>query len=130
MNTKPFLLSGIAGAIVYFLLGWLFYGYLFPDLHSNDADPCMYHIAIGCLFYALLFSYVFNRWAQISTFKSGLRAGFVMGLLLVISMSFFMYSTKEIDTNFFILIVLDAVSAAFMGGTIGYVNGLSQNNKS
>ena len=124
MNTKSFLLSGIAGTIVCFLLGWLFYGTLFIDVYPQNDEECMLFIFLGCLFYAFTFALIFNRWAQISTFSSGIKAGFLLGLLWSLSMSFFMYASKEsIDSNFLILIAIDAVSAAIMGGVIAVVIG-------
>ena len=122
MNTKSFLLSGIVGAIVYFLLGWLFYGVLFTELHG-DSDPCMWMIALGCLFMALLIALIFNRWANISTFSTGLKAGFVIGLLYSLSMNFFMYASKEIDTDFFIIMAIETISLAIAGGAIGAASG-------
>ena len=124
MNTKSFLMSGIAGTFVCFLLGWLFYGILFPDVYPQNDEECMLFIFLGCLFYAFTFALIFNRWAQISTFSSGIKAGFLLGLLWSLSMSFFMYASKEsIDSNFLILIAIDAVSAAIMGGVIAVVIG-------
>ena len=124
MNTKSFLLSCIAGTIVCFLLGWLFYGTLFTDVYPQNDEECMLFIFLGCLFYAFTFALIFNRWAQISTFSSGVKAGFLIGLLWSLSMNFFMYATKEsIDSNFLILIAIDAVSAAIMGGVIAVVIG-------
>ena len=124
MNTKSFLMSGIAGTFVCFLLGWLFYGILFPEVYPQNDEECMLFIFLGCLFYAFTFALIFNRWAQISTFSSGIKAGFLLGLLWSLSMSFFMYASKEsIDSNFLILIAIDAVSAAIMGGIIALVIG-------
>jgi len=124
MNTKSFLLSGITGTIVSFLLGFLFYGYLFTDLHTDDAEPSMLFILLGCLFYAFAFALIYNRWANIRTFNSGAKAGFLIGLLLTLSMNFFMYSSESnIDSNFLLLVAIDAVSAAIMGGMIALVIG-------
>lgn len=125
MNTKSFLLSGIVGAIVYFLLGWLFYGVLFTELHG-DSEPCMWMIALGCLFMALLIALIYNRWANISTFSTGLKAGFVIGLLYSLSMNFFMYSSKCINTDFFITIAIETISLAIVGGAIGAASGFFQ----
>jgi xanthine/uracil permease len=38
MKTKNFLVSGIVGGIVYFLLGWLFYGFLFKDFFPPQEE--------------------------------------------------------------------------------------------
>src|SRR5450759_2816850 len=40
MNTKKFLIGGIVGGVVYFLLGWLVYGHLLTNYfhdHSGNA---------------------------------------------------------------------------------------------
>ena len=124
MNTKSFLLSGITGTIVSFLLGFLFYGYLFTDLHPDDAEPCLLFILLGCLFYAFAFALIYNRWANIITFNSGAKAGFLIGLLWTLSMNFFMYSSESnLDSNFLLLVAIDAVSATIMGGMIALVIG-------
>jgi hypothetical protein len=38
MNIKSFTLSAIAGTIVYFLLGWLFYGTLFTEIYPTSGN--------------------------------------------------------------------------------------------
>ena len=122
MNTKSFILSGIAGTVVSILLGFLFYGLLFTDLHPGDSEPYMVFIILGCLFYAFAFALIYNRWANISTFNLGAKAGFLIGLLWTLSMNFFMYSSdSSLDSNFLLLVAIDAVSAAIMGGVIALV---------
>ena len=37
MNTQKFLMSGIAGGIVSFFAGWLFYGILLADFFAKNA---------------------------------------------------------------------------------------------
>jgi hypothetical protein len=124
MNTKSFILSGIAGTVVSILLGFLFYGLLFTDLHPGDSEPYMVFIILGCLFYAFAFALIYNRWANISTSNLGAKAGFLIGLLWTLSMNFFMYSSgSSLDSNFLLLVAIDAVSAAIMGGVIALVIG-------
>ena len=124
MNTKSFFLSGTVGTIVCFLLGFIFYGLIFTDLHPEDVEPCMLFIFLGCLFYAFTFALIFSRWAHISTFDSGGKAGFLIGLLWSLSVNFFMSSSSGIlDSNFVIMIAIDSVSAAIMGGMIVLVIG-------
>ena len=124
MKTKSFILSGIAGTIVSFLLGWLFYDLLFTDIYSQGTEKSMLFIFLGCLFYAFTFALIFNRWAHISKFSTGAKAGFLIGLLWSLSMAFFMNASKSgIDANFAIMVAVDAVSAAIMGGVIALVIG-------
>jgi len=128
MNTKSFFLSGIAGTIVSFLLGFLFYGLLFTDIYPENPDESMLFIFLSCLFYAFTFALIFSRWAHISTFDSGAKAGFLIGLLWSLSMSFFMISSEGVlDSNFALMIAIDAVSAAIMGGVIALVIGKTKN---
>ena len=126
MNSKSFLLSSIAGFIVYFILGALFYGVIFTDIYPSkeENENAMLFIALGCLFYAAVFSLIYTKWAQIKTFGTGLKTGFLIGLLYTISMNFFMYSSQELVLNSLLLsVLLDSVSAAIMGGVIGLVHG-------
>ena len=129
MYTKSFFLSGIVGAIVYFLLGWLFYGVLFPEIHGTNVEPCLLMIFLGCLFMSLLVSLIYNRWASI-TISTGLKAGFVIGLLYTLSMNFFMYSSKELDTKFFILLAIESITLAIVGGVVGYMCGFFNDKNS
>lgn len=92
--TKQLFLSGIAGFVVYFLLGWLAYGILFTE--ETTGEESMLFIALGCLFYAFVYATIFTRWANISTFSTGLKAGAILGLLYELSWKFFM-TTGAID---------------------------------
>jgi len=124
MNNKSFFLSTIAGTIVYFLLGWLFYGILFTDLYPANQEESMLFIFLGCLFYVLVFSVIYNRWANISTFKTGAIAGVILGLLYSLSMRFFMASSVGLNTEHLITEAFIAVvSTGIMGGVVGLTIG-------
>ncbi|MDG1793969.1 MAG: hypothetical protein P8H44_05420 [Flavobacteriaceae bacterium] len=85
----------------------------------------MLYIMLGCVFYAFTFALIYNRWAQISTFGTGLKAGFFIGLLLTLSSNFFMQasSTAALNIDFIIPVAIDTASAAIMGGVIAAVIG-------
>ena len=122
MNIKSILLSTITVTIVYFSLGWLFYGILFTDLYPEPNS--MVFIFLGSLFYVFVFALIYGRWASISTFKSGAVAGLVLGLLYSLSMSFYMASSGTLDVERLITeAVINAVSAAIMGGMVGLTLG-------
>ena len=75
---------------------------------------------VGCLFYSLIFSLIFSKLAQISTFKSGTIAGIYRGILYSISMNFFMYSSSDLNVEHFITdVLITTVSTAIMCGAIG-----------
>ena len=119
---KSIFYSTITGTIVYFLLGWLFYGILFTDLYP-ESDSMLF-IVLGALFYVLIFSIVYARWASISTFKSGAKAGLILGLLYSLSMSFYMASSMGLDVERLVTeAFVAAVSTALMGGVVGLTIG-------
>lgn len=122
MNIKSILLSTITGTIVYFALGWLFYGILFTDLYPESNS--MLFIVLGSLFYVFVFALIYGRWASISTFKSGAVAGLVIGLLYSLSMSFYMAASGSLDVERLLTeAFINAVSAAIMGGVVGLTIG-------
>ena len=128
MNKKSFLLSTLTGTITYFLLGWLFYGILFPDLYppSEQCQTSLVFIFLGGLFYVSIFSLIYTRWATISTFGTGALAGLVLGFLYSVSMNFYMFSSKTLDIEHFVTDVFVAtISAAVMGGVVGLTIGKS-----
>lgn len=128
MKTKNFLVAGVVAGIVYFLLGWLFYGILFVDFFPEQPDESsqtMLMIFLGCLTYGLFIAYIFTKWAQISTAKTGLKAGAIVGLFTAIYFNFFniamangaTYEMFAMDT------VITMVSTAITGIVAGAING-------
>jgi len=125
MTSKSFILSAIAGTVTYFLLGWLFYGILFPDFYPKEGgEDSLAFIFMGCFFYAFLFTYIYKQWASISTLKRGVVSGLLLGFLYSTSMNFFMYSSKAFDLELFLTgLFIDTITAGIMGGVIGLVLG-------
>jgi len=96
MNWTKLLIATLIGSIAYFLLGWLVYGVLFadaltiaPEFRESVQYPedefkigLMY---LSCLTWAGLLAYIFMRWANISTFMGGLKAGVIIGPLMTLS---------------------------------------------
>lgn len=119
--TKKLFLSGITGFVVYFLLGWLAYGILFTE--DTTGEESLLFIALGCLFYAFIYATIFTRWANITTFTTGLKAGAILGLLYELSWSFF-FTSGTIEIFPFIKgILIGVVLTSLMAGVIAYVNG-------
>lgn len=125
MNTKNFLISGLAAFVVNFLLGWLFYGILFPDLYPKEGEDNIVFIALGCLFFGFLIAYVFTAIASIKDAKEGFKAGAIFGLLNALSMNFFMNSSA-VDPNYQnmgIDIAISIVMVGITGAVVGMING-------
>lgn len=119
--TKQLFLSGIEGFVVYFLLGWLAYGILFTEETTGEESTLF--IALGCLFYTFIYATIFTRWANISTFSTGLKAGAILGLLYQLSWEFFM-TTGAIDVLPFLKsLIINVLMTALMAGVVAYVNG-------
>lgn len=121
MNVKNLMVGTLVGGIVYWLLGWVFYGMLFKDIYPDEGQQNIVFLFLGCLTFAFLLTYIFIQWASISTPLTGLKAGALIGLLYGLSMNFFIYSTKELNLNY---MALDTVINAVMAGIAGLVIGL------
>ncbi|NNE33131.1 MAG: hypothetical protein HKN40_12265 [Winogradskyella sp.] len=127
MNTKTFVVAGLVGGLVDWLLGWLFYGIIFVDTFpqpSEDSNALLF-ITFGCFTYGFFISYIYNKWAQISTFSTGARAGAVIGVFMgLITIFFNMAMETEIDYTMYLTdLGISIVMAALVGGVIGLVNG-------
>ncbi len=124
MNFKNFIIAGIVGGIVDFILGGVFYQGIFPDLYPDTGNTKMEFIILGCFTFALFMSYVFAKWANITTIKTGLIAGATFGFFYGLSMNFFMYSGMEvIYKNMVIDTLVNIAMGAGTGAAIAFVNG-------
>ena len=127
MNLKNVSLSGLAGAIVNYLLGWLFYGMLFKDNfpQPEESSESLLLIFLGCLTFGLFVTYIFNHWAQIKTLSTGAKAGAIIGLFLGLYWNFFnMAMDTSITVQMFLLdMALTIVMSAITGAVIGLVLG-------
>jgi hypothetical protein len=109
MNAKIFLVSGVIGGIVNFLLGWLFYGIIFMEEFPVNGEINMTMIASGSLIWGLFVAYIFNKWAHISTWKTGLQAGAVIGLFLALYYDIFYNSMNAFDVIDWQIMGLDII---------------------
>ena len=127
MKAKTFLVAGIVGGIVTWLLGWLSYGIILADFFPQPevSTKTILFILLGCLTFGLFLSYLYNRWAQISTAETGARAGAFIGLFLSMLYNFFKMATQqEITSEMFatdlgITIILTAITGSVIGGING-----------
>ncbi|HMI05935.1 MAG TPA: hypothetical protein VK528_00200 [Flavobacterium sp.] len=124
MNAKNFLLSGIAGGITDFLLGWLLYGMLFRDYFAGP-EPNMVYIFLGCMTFGMIVSYTIVRWADLKTFAAGLKAGAAIGFLYGLADNFFTSSgTTTVNyEKFAVDVVIMLIMGAGVGAVVALVNG-------
>jgi hypothetical protein len=127
MKTKNFLVVGIVGGIVNFLLGWLFYGIIFVNTfpQPEESSESMLFIFLGCITFGLFVSYIYAQWAQISTASTGAKAGAIIGLFVGLYFNFFnMAMGPEATLELAALDVgVSVVMTAIIGAVIGVVNG-------
>lgn len=126
MNAKTFILSGLAGGIVNYLTGWLFYDVIFAEQFQSDSGELnMLFILFGCLTGGWMLAYIFQKWASISTLKSGLAAGAMLGLFLGLWSNFFK-NDHTLDPDY-ALMLLDTALSVVMTSLSGAAVGITAN---
>lgn len=134
MNSNKFFLGGIVGGIVYFILGYLFYGLLLKSFFDQNGMPTdmskmvWWAMIVANLIMGFLFSYILGK-AKVSSMGSGAGIGFVVGLLMALGYDLMMYATGGTMSSFKVIAV-DAITAAVMsaivGAAIGWVYGMKK----
>lgn len=133
MNIKKLLIGGIAGGIVFFLLGWLVYGTLLTDFMRHNPgkigltgriEPDYLYLSIGQLLYGFLLAYIFLK-ANVHSIAGGIVTGAIVGGLMAAAVDFTMYGTTIILSKKLVLadVLAAAVMAAIAGAVIAAVTG-------
>jgi hypothetical protein len=136
MNSKKFIIGGLVGGIVYFLLGYVFYGNLLTDFFTKNAgsatgvDRAMdqfewWSLALGNILGGCLLAYVFIK-SGISSVGSGLVTGAIIGLLVASAHNFIMYGVSNLTnlTGAIGDIGTFTVMSAITGAIVAWVFGL------
>ncbi|QBZ98503.1 hypothetical protein [Flavobacterium sangjuense] len=129
MNVKNFIVGGIVGGIVDFLLGWVVYGMLLKDTFPKSAcdGPAenMLFIFLGCMSFGFLISWVFSQGEGISNMAAGIKMALGISVLMGMCSWFFMNMTQEtIDVKLMAIdIVAGMVLATGVGAAVAMVNG-------
>lgn len=134
MNTK-ILLATLAGAVTTFLTGWLLYGMAMKGFFDAQmlesargvmrAEPNLGAIFGACVAWSLLLAVIYDRWASISTFKTGAMAGAWIGFLVALGADLFSYGSINLTQPAVLIVdpLLNALQSAIAGGVIGVVLG-------
>lgn len=137
MNNRV-LLAALAGGVAMFFGGWVIFGMLLmntmnemnPGMAASSKEPMvMWALALSNIIWALFYALIFDRWAGISTLKSGAIAGAWMTAMIGLAFDLSLFSmTNMITLNWAILdilpnAVLGAVSGAVIGWVLGYKRG-------
>ncbi|WP_179008149.1 hypothetical protein [Winogradskyella forsetii] len=127
MKTKTFIIAGICGGIVNWLLGWLGYGIILADYFPQPKEDTrsQIFICLGYLSLGFFLSYFYNRWAQIATISTGARAGAFFGLFLALWAGFFNIAMDaSMTTELFTLDIAISIGiTAVTGAIVGFING-------
>ncbi|MFQ5448795.1 MAG: hypothetical protein ACE5FF_17870, partial [Saprospiraceae bacterium] len=126
MSNTKILVAGVIGAVAAFILGFLIYGMAlsgFYDSHMAegymraDSEIVWWAMIVGNLAWGMLFALIYGRWASISTFATGAKAGAVIGALVALTynMTSYAMSTMMDITITLADVVVTAVLAAIIG---------------
>jgi hypothetical protein len=136
MDAQKRIMATLAGFVTLFLLGWLIYGMLLMDFFMTnsgsavgvmraDTEMVWWALVAGNVLQAYFLVYIFGKWANVTSFGSGLQAGATLGLIIGFAYDLTMYGTSNM-MNLTATLVDPFVSAIMMGvtgGVIGYVLG-------
>ena len=134
MNTKSFLSGTVAGAITFFILGFIFYGNLCTGFFESNLGsatgviqdpPDFLYLILGELAFGALFTYIYLQWANIKTFVTGAKGGAMIALLMGLGYNLIGYATSNVFnlTGHLTDVVINVISGAIAGGVIAWVLG-------
>ena len=130
MKSNKILIGGLIGGVTSFLLGWIIYGVILKDamvspiagLMKPETDMIWWAMIGSCLAQGFLLSYVFGKWANITTVVGGATAGATLGILigLYYDLGFFAMSNMFTMQTMLMDIVLSGVMMAAIGAVVGW----------
>ncbi len=136
MNANKILLAGLIGGVVFLVIGYLLWGMAltsFFDSHRGSASGVMradedmqwVPLILGNITWGLLIAIIFGRWAGISTFATGAKAGALIGFLMSFSYDMINFATANLMdfTGAIVNTITMAVVTALVGGVIGWFLG-------
>ena len=136
MSNNKIFIAGLVGAVVAFLLGFLVYGNLLADFfmeNSGSATGVMrgddemqwIPMILGHITWGLLFAVIYGRWANITTFATGAKAGALLGFLIGASFDLIQLGSTHIfnTTGIIVDIVAMVIVSAIVGGVVGWFLG-------
>ncbi len=139
MDTKKFLIGTLAGGIAYFFLGYLIYGVALAGFFSQHYGANVTHmramedivwwaLILGNLSSGALLSYIFLKWANVSSFGSGIGAAATIGFFMALSLDLVRFATEgNFDLTATLTdVVVGTVMTAITGGVVGAVLGMGK----
>lgn len=126
-------LAVVAAAVVYFLLGWLFYSLLFAEFFMNNAGSAtgvykgeeemnLALIFVGNLAWAVLLTTILGCWSKLKSAGDAALKGLILGLLMAAGYDLMMYATSNLMN--LTAAIVDIGVGGVMSGVAGLVVGL------
>lgn len=131
-------MGGVAGGVIFFLLGWLIYGNLLTGFMSSNPgaagnimrpEPNFLYLIIGNLSLGFMIAYVFDK-AGINKVGSGFVSGGILGLLIAVGYDCMIYATTTTISKKAMAadVLVTMVMAAVAGAVIAAICGMGKNN--
>ena len=133
MDIKKLSIGTIAGAVVFFLLGWLVYGMLLQDFMRHHLGNVgiigrkeikFTFLIAGYVLQGLLLTYILLK-ANVNSLAGGLVTGAVVGFLMAAALDLIMYGTSTILSkngmmaDVIAATAISAIAGAVVGALIG-----------
>ncbi len=138
MNFKKIILPGLAGGVVFFFLGYLFYAVLFKNMMvcpiagvERPMDQMVWwSLMLGCLFYGVLLAFILAKSTDVSLI-TGIFTAAIIGFLVSGYYDFTMHATTYLLGKKALLcdVAISTVMSAITGAVVAFVAGLG-NKKS
>ena len=136
MDIKKWVIGGITGGVLFFLLGWLIYGMLltsFMESHTGTAgnimraEPDFLYLAIGNLAMGFAVAYVLLK-ANVSSMAGGFVTAGIFGLLIGVGFDCMMYATSTVisKTAMAADVAASTVMTAIVGSVVAMVMGMGK----
>jgi hypothetical protein len=133
MNLRT-IVAAFVGAIVMFLLGWLFFGLLLMEYFKGQMinypglmidPPRFVCIFLWNFVWCWLIAFIFDYWATIRTFIGGAKGGAIIMFAIVLGVNLSNYAFMNMYKGTpYLPMLIDVLVAAVMGAIAGGVIGL------
>lgn len=131
IEIRKIAISSFLGAAFYMIIGWVVFEYFlgsYMELNTLNVDgfrktekeASLLMLFISCFAYSTLLSIIYGVWAGITHFKTGVKAGALIGVLVAIMANTYWYSTSHYFSTIYPLLV-DVLAA---GLTVGLTGGV------
>lgn len=135
MDIKKWVIGGITGGVLFFLLGWVIYGMLlksFMEGHPGAAgnvfrEPDFLYLAIGNLAMGFAIAYILLK-GNVTSMAGGFVTAGIVGLLIGIGFDSMMYATSTVISKTMMAADVAASTAmtAIVGAVVAMVMGMGK----